>query len=101
MSPYLVLRVPLDADDKRIRRAYLEAVKETPPETHSGRFKEIAAAYEKIKDETARNRYELFDVESPGNSPLDVFLRHTQLTLRPEPLGFEALKDLLRACSKT
>ena len=101
MNPYLVLGVPRDADDARIRRAYLEAVKEATPETHPARFKQIAAAYEKIKDETSRYRYELFNTECPGDSPLDVFLRHARLAARPAPLGFEAMKALLRSCSKS
>ena len=101
MNPHLVLGVPRDADDARIRRAYLDAVKEATPETHPARFKEIAAAYEKIKDETSRHRYELFNTECPGESPLDVFLRPARLATRPAPLSFEAMKELLRSCSKT
>ena len=101
MNPYLVLGVPLDADDARIRRAYLDAVKETPPETHPARFKEVAAAYEKIKDELARYRYELFDTTCSSDSPLEVVLRHSYATVRSAPLGFDAMKEFLRACSKT
>ncbi|MGH7947010.1 MAG: DnaJ domain-containing protein [Opitutaceae bacterium] len=101
MNPYLSLGVPRNADDVRIRRAYLDAVKEAPPETHPIRFKEVAAAYEKIKDERSRHRYELFDTDSPGDSPLDVFLRHARLATRPAPPSFEAMKEFLRTCSKT
>jgi curved DNA-binding protein CbpA len=101
MNPYLVLGVPLDADDARIRRAYLDAVKACPPETHPEQFKEVAAAYEKIEDELARHRYELFDKESPGDTPLEVFLRHSRRTAQATPLNFDAMKEFLRACSKT
>ena len=100
MNPYLVLGVPRDAADARIRRAYLDAIKTETPETHPVRFKEIAAAYDKIKDETSRGRFELFDTEAPGDSPLDAFVRHARLAARPAPLGFEAMKEFLRACSK-
>jgi len=101
MNPYLVLGVPRDADDARIRRAYLDAVKAAPPETAPVRFKEVAAAYHRIKDETSRHRYDLFDLQPPGDSPLDVFFRHARLAPPPAPLDFAALKDFLRTAAKT
>lgn len=101
MNPYLVLGVPRDADDPRIRRAYLEAIKDATPETNPVRFQALVGAYEKIKDEPSRHRCELFDTSCPGDSPLDVFLRHLQHGARPAPLPFEAMKEFLRACSKT
>lgn len=101
MNPYLVLGVPRDAADARIRRAYLDAVREATPETHPVRFKEIATAYEQIKDEVSRHRHELFDTTCPGDSPLDAFLRHARTAARTAPLGFDAMKEFLRAASKT
>ena len=100
MNPYLVLGVPRDADDARIRRAYLDAIREATPETHPIRFKEIAAAYDKIKDAASRCRYELFDTDCAADSPLAAFLRHMRLTAPPAPLGFEAMKEHLRACAQ-
>jgi len=100
MNPYLILGVPGDAADARIRRAYLEAVRAAPPETHPARFKEVAAAYEQIKDESSRHRHELFNHDSPGASPLDVFLRYARLAPPAKPPGFEALKQFLRSCAK-
>jgi curved DNA-binding protein CbpA len=99
MNPYLILGVARDADDAVIRKAYLEAIKEATPETQPARFKEIASAYAKIKNETSRHRYELFDTECPDDSPLGVFLRHARLAARSKPLSLEAMKELLRASS--
>ena len=100
MNPYLVLGVPRDADDPRIRRAYIEAIKDATPETNPVRFQALAAAYEQIKDEPSRHRYELFDTSCSGDSPLDVFVRNLHHGARPAPLPFEAMKEFLRACSK-
>lgn len=100
MNPYFVLGVPRDADDARIRRAYLEAVKQSPPEIQPARFKVIAAAYEEIKDESSRCHHELFDTECPGDSPFDVVVRHARLTVPSAPLDFEVMKAYLRACAK-
>lgn len=101
LNPYLVLGVPRDAGDQQIRRAYLEAVREATPETDPNRFKALTQAYEALKDETSRYRYELFHTDVPGDSPLDVFLRHARLATKPQPLPFEAMKDYLRACAKS
>lgn len=101
MNPYLVLGVPIDADNARIRGAYLDAVRQAPPETHPIRFKEIAAAYEKIKDAPRRSSYELFDMNCPSDSPLAVFLSHARLSPRPAPLTFEAMQEFLRTSAKT
>ena len=100
MNPYLVLGVPLHADDQRIRSAYLECLKQAAPEIDPDRFKAVTTAYEQIKDEASRHRFELLDDESPGDSPLDAMLGHLQLAPRPAPLSYESLKEYLRLCSK-
>jgi curved DNA-binding protein CbpA len=101
MNPYLLLGVPRDASDQAIRQAYLNAVKEATPETDPERFKAVNGAYEQIKDQTSRRGYELFHSDSPGESPLAVFAGHVRFSPKPAPLSFEAMKEFLRACSKT
>jgi len=101
MNPYLLLGVPRGASDQAIRQAYLNAVKEATPETDPERFKAVNGAYEQIKDHTSRCRYELFHDDSPGESPLAVFAGHARLSHKPAPLSLEAMKEYLRACSKT
>jgi curved DNA-binding protein CbpA len=101
MNPYLLLGVSRDADDQAIRQAYLAAVKEATPETDPERFKAISGAYEEIKDQTSRCRYELFHTDSPGDSPLAAFASQVQFCPKPAPLSWDALKEYLRACSKT
>jgi curved DNA-binding protein CbpA len=101
MNPYLVLNVPLKADDKTIRKAYLEAVKVASPDTNPKRFQALSEAYEKIKDESSRQQYYLFNRACPGDSPLDAFIRFAQLRPKTKPLPVEAMKEFLRACLKT
>lgn len=100
MNPYVILGVPLEADDVRIRQAYLEAVKTATPDTHPERFKQISAAYEQIKDETSRNRHILFNRTAPGDSPLDTLVRYARFSSKLKPPPYEALKEYLRSCSK-
>jgi DnaJ-class molecular chaperone len=101
MNPYFVLGVANDADDATIRRAYLEAVKRWPPDLVPEKFQQINAAYEHIKDAASRHRHVLFDKTVPGASPIDVFVRHVLVRHQPHALPLDAMKELLRACSKT
>jgi curved DNA-binding protein CbpA len=100
MNPYLVLGVPVQADDQTIRRAYLEAIKQATPEKNPARFKAVSEAYERIKDESSRCKYELFHQESPGASPLDTVLRHLRMAAKPKPMSMETMKEFLHTCSK-
>ncbi|MCL5096010.1 MAG: DnaJ domain-containing protein [Candidatus Omnitrophica bacterium] len=101
MNPFLVLGISVTADDKEIRKAYLEAVKIASPEAHPQRFKALNEAYEKIKDEPSRLNYCLFNKTCAGNSPADAFLRYARHSLKPRPLRFEAMKEFLRSCAKS
>ena len=100
MNPYLVLGVPLDADDQTIRRAYVDSIKLAPPDVDPIRFQAVNTAYELIKHEANRHRHTLFDITPPGDSPLDVFVRYVQVRRQPQALPFETMKELLRACTK-
>lgn len=95
MNPYLVLGVAPTADDQTIRRAYLAAVRESPPDIHPQRFQAVSTAYEHIKDEPSRLRYLLFNKECPGDSPLDAVLRLGRLR-PPPPLPFDQMQACLR-----
>lgn len=99
MNPYLVLRVSPDADDRQIRQAYLDGVRAHPPDTHPEQFQALNAAYEKIKDETSRLNYRLFNRDCPGDSPVDVLLRYARFRPSTQPLSLETMKTFLRACS--
>ena len=100
MNPYLTLGVPRDADDSRIRQAYLDAVKQAPPDTHPERFQSVNAAYELVKDEPHRIDHYLFRQDCDGLTPLDAFLHFARIHGRPQPPPIETLKEMLRTCSK-
>ena len=100
MNPYLTLGVPRDADDAHIRQAYLDAVKQAPPDTHPERFQAVSAAYEQIKDEPHRNGHYLFRKDCDGLTPLDAFLRFERTHGQHQPPTFDTIKELLRSCSR-
>ncbi|HIG28672.1 MAG TPA: J domain-containing protein [Verrucomicrobiales bacterium] len=100
MNPYLVLNVPMDADDKTIRNAYLTAVKAATPDRNPDRFQAVADAYERIKTERSRLAYLMFDTTCPGDSPLEAIQKSLVHMSPPKPLSFDSMKELLRNCAK-
>lgn len=58
-SPYQTLGVSAQASDTEIKQAYLQRIKEYPPERDPQRFGEIQQAYELIKDSERRLSHEL------------------------------------------
>lgn len=101
MNPFYILGVPPDADDQTIRKAYLEAIKKATPETNPERFQTLSRAYETVRTETDRNRYQLLHVECSGESPLDAFVQYSRWRGNPQPIPWEAMKKFLRSCINT
>ena len=53
-DPREILGVPLDAGDERIRDAYLQKVREHPPDREPAAFERIRDAYEALRDPRRR-----------------------------------------------
>jgi curved DNA-binding protein CbpA len=64
-TPYEILKVAEDADDARIKKAYLAMVRRFPPERFPEDFQRIYRAYELIKTEEDRLSYRLFHCALP------------------------------------
>src|SRR6266581_2265747 len=100
MNPYLVLDVPANADDQTIRAAYLQAIKDSPPDAAPQRFQAVSQAYRQIQDQASRNRHILFNRDCPADSPLDALVRYARFQRHFEPLPFDAMKELLVAAAQ-
>lgn len=61
-SPYQIIGVAEQASDAEIKQAYLQLVKDNPPERDQHRFRQIRQAYEAIKDHDSRLQYALFQL---------------------------------------
>lgn len=61
-TPFEILGVATDANDVEIKRAYLQKVKNYPPDRDQAQFQLIHKAYVSIKDENARISYALFNL---------------------------------------
>jgi curved DNA-binding protein CbpA len=69
-NPFDLLGVAETADDDAIKKAYLQQVREHPPERDPDRFQAIRAAFEAIKTRRDRLRYWLFHQETPDLAEL-------------------------------
>jgi curved DNA-binding protein CbpA len=63
-NPFSALGIAETADDEAIKKAYLQRVREHPPERDPERFQVIRAAYEAIKTRRDRLHYRLFGKET-------------------------------------
>ena len=100
MDPYEILGISTDADDNAVRKAYLELVRQCPPDTAPETFKKINNAYEKLKDEKSRLQYYLFNKETPADTPFQAFLQHVAFFEKRRPMSYENLKEFLWTCAK-
>ncbi|OQW95993.1 MAG: hypothetical protein BWK79_00365 [Beggiatoa sp. IS2] len=75
-TPFDILGVGDDATDEIIKKAYLHKVRQYPPEREPEEFQKVRAAFEQIKDQRQRLRYQLFHHDPPG---LDSLWQHPLL----------------------
>jgi curved DNA-binding protein CbpA len=61
-TPYEILEASEQASDAEIKQAYLQKVKQFPPDHHHEQFQQVQQAYEAIKDPERRTKYALFTV---------------------------------------
>ncbi len=54
LKHYLVLGISFPTTDEAVRRAYLNLVKQFPPERYPQQFAEVTEAYEALKNATRR-----------------------------------------------
>ena len=64
-TPYEILAVAEDADDEAVKKAYLNKVREYPPERHAEAFQRVRRAFEQIQSDTQRRKHRLFHHAKP------------------------------------
>ena len=93
-TPYEILAIGIKANDIEIKKAYLQQVKNNPPDRDNEKFQLIHNAYDLIKDEISRLNYELFTLpEANFDNIIDAVLR----TEQQSTLDSESLKKMLIA----
>jgi len=66
-DPWQVLGVPADADERRIRQAYLEKVRQHPPDRADEQFQRVRDAYEELRDPRRRGRRMILSADPRAN----------------------------------
>ena len=89
-NPFDVLGVAETADDETIKKAYLQQVREHPPEREPERFQAIRTAFETIQTRRDRLSYRLFHQDTPDVEGLVAAALQTGTGKRPSE------KQLLR-----
>jgi DnaJ-class molecular chaperone len=95
ISPYQILGVSRQATDADIKQAYLQRVKDNPPDRDQQRFQQIQQAYETLKDGDSRLRYDLFQLPAADfDALLDQAFKPTRAF---GPLSADEFCQLLQA----
>jgi len=94
-KPFAILGIDVNADDQTIHQAYLNKVRESPPDRDPRGFQAIHSAYQAIRDKRARLMHELFHMpEADLNSIVQVVQANNEPG-RPSQLLFQ---EVLQAC---
>lgn len=95
-TPFDILGVSDDATDEAIKKAYLQKVRQYPPERAPEQFQKIRTAFEAIQTQHQRLKYQLFHHEPPSLGALLERALQTGLPQRPtEQLFTQALAESL------
>ncbi|MDO9048550.1 MAG: DnaJ domain-containing protein [Methylobacter sp.] len=93
-TPYDILEVVEQATDAEIKQAYLQKVKQFPPDHYHEQFQQIHQAYETIKDLSSRTKYALFTVPE---ADFNTLLEHAFNFEQAVSISAEHFDKLLRA----
>lgn len=94
-TPFDILGVAENASDEAIKKAYLQKVRQYPPERSPEQFQRIRGAFEAIQNLQQRLKYQLFHHEAPS---LNVLLERGLRTGKPQRPTKEILTQALSQC---
>ena len=92
-TPYELLDVAAIADDDAIKLAYLQKVKDYPPDRDPEQFQRMRMAYETIKDHKSRVSHALF---SQQEADFDLLLNQALQTTHSATINAEQFERLLK-----
>ncbi|MFK5969997.1 MAG: J domain-containing protein [Candidatus Marithrix sp.] len=66
ITPFDILEVTENTTDEKVKKAYLQKICQYPPEHNPEQFQIIRTAFETIKTQSQRVKYQLFHSEIPN-----------------------------------
>jgi hypothetical protein len=99
MNPYLVLDLPLDADDAAVRAAYQRLLRKYPPEHRPEQFQMIQESYGQLRTTHDRWKWRLLHLENERRGPLEALEGFARLPDRMRPPGAKPFRALLKSCA--
>ncbi|HIJ85781.1 MAG TPA: DnaJ domain-containing protein, partial [Magnetococcales bacterium] len=70
IDPFYLLGVERETDDESVRKAYLEKIRQWPPEHYPERFQKISEAYSLVQTRKKRLVFQLFHRGSADFAPV-------------------------------
>ncbi|MCX8035820.1 MAG: tetratricopeptide repeat protein [Candidatus Sumerlaeia bacterium] len=111
-NSYSVLNLRKGVTEEQIKQAYIELVKQFPPETHTDRFMAINRAYETLRDPEKRAREDAFTfnyvegqfaftseemIEEAAETALPSQIRELEQKFEKDPADVETMNQLITA----
>ena len=87
-SAFDILGVDSKASDETVRKAYLQKIREYPPERFPETFKEVRKAFDAIATQKLRLAYRLFSQDTPNIAFL------AEKALKTEKTGVRPTKEM-------
>ena len=98
-DPYIILNLPHEPEnlsDAEVQTAYLELVRQYPPDRYAERFQQIRQAFELLETEKKRLAYDLFETPLPDREDLvAMLLADDEKPCKQRP-SIELMRKLLR-----
>lgn len=85
-TPFEILNIPERCSDEEAKTAYLQLIRQFPPERFPEKFKEIQAAFEKVKTERERIATRLFRLDPFASSDLWNAIKSEEQRIQVEQL---------------
>lgn len=90
-TPYEILGVVNDANDNDIKQAYLQQVKNNPPDRNQDQFQCIHNAYISIKDRKSRVSHDLFSLPTANFNTVLEQIMHTEQSITLDAESFNKI----------